>query len=88
MWDKSTTGHTWSKEIQHIFTETDKLDEYDHINNTSTTHHLQDILKTVKDRLMDTYITSWKDDLANQPKLRSYVKFKDTYITESYAQTY
>ena len=66
----------WSREIYTIFQEIDSQ-EYFHNNATVSLNWAWGILH-------QNYVINWTHEIGIKPKLRTYVKFKSLYETESY----
>ena len=83
-WDKSLTGNTWSNEVRHVFEDINHL----HIFHNNERPPLQTVLDTVKSKLSQQYIEMWHHDMHQQPKLRTYITFKNEYGTAPYVFKY
>ena len=78
IWDKRFARHNWSSNIKQIIDEIGIQDAFDNnmiidVNYARQSLHSKMCLK-------------WKEDVINVPKLRTYVRFKDTYTSETYLQ--
>ena len=69
--------NNWCSELKDVLNKLDLITYYD---NTTTIN-----MKTVKDQIHLYYSSIWVDSVQNVPKLRTYIKFKTEFRTESYA---
>ena len=68
--------NNWCSELKDVLNKLDLITFYD---NKTTIN-----MKTVKDKIHLYYSSVWVDSVQNVPKLRTYIKFKTEFITESY----
>ena len=68
----------WCKVIKAIFRELECLDIYNQKHKCD--------LQWCEEKLLEKFATKWKTDIKNKPKLRTYVKLKQSYGTELYAK--
>ena len=46
------------------------------------------LLERARTGMMNTYIAKWTSDLESQPKLRTFITYKEQYCAEQYTMTY
>ena len=76
MWDYNKGGDNWSNKISIIFNSINCMHVY--INKTWCD------IKEIENRLIDNYETKWKTTIEKTPKLRTYIKFKNIFESDSY----
>jgi len=86
-WDWHHKGRTWSWNLRSIF----KSANLEHIchydpNYIATNFNLDSILCDIESSLKQKELESWKTDLQQQPKLRTYKIFKENFGTELYVK--
>ena len=59
-----------------------------HNIDQSFTHRQLINLESIKQKAMLDYITDWKQDVSNKPKLRNYKHFKTEFGVENYVKTF
>ena len=64
--------------VKNIFNEFDRMELYESMSKCD--------LKWFHDKMLEKYADVWKVEIAAKPKLRTYVKLKDTYGVENYVQ--
>ena len=78
MWDKRICRKNWNYDAKSILEKIDCSENFD--NNTTID------LKLAATKLRNIMSLQWKEELNAKPKLRTYVKFKENYGTESYVK--
>ena len=76
LWDLSICRNTWCANIKKVFTEIGKQECFMNI----TTCNLND----ASNRLIELFQNIWSETIANKPKLRTYILFKQEFCTEKY----
>ena len=79
-WDLSVNGNTWSSEIKSILY---RIGENEAFNTRQTVR-----TNSCWALLHEQYCNNWKVEIANKPKLRTYVKFKVNYNVEQYVTSF
>ena len=74
----------WSWEVKQVFEETNQLDLFDSETKEFCLDHV--IAKT-ETLLFDNYKNTWKLNILNYPKLRTYLTFKINYEKEGYVKS-
>ncbi len=70
-------GHNWNSEISSVLTS--KGQEHAHQNKTYVN------VNNARSSHCAINKQSWKTNVTKVPKLRTYIKYKDEYLTETYA---
>ncbi len=79
-WDSKCRGNTWSLNIQNIFNEIDQ--------ENVVASNLQVSINKWSALFHEIQCNQWSVIIARNPKLRTYVTFKDTYEVEPYALSF
>jgi hypothetical protein len=78
LWDWQQSNINWCSEIKSIM-ETINMSEH-FVNKTKIN------LKIAESVLNSKAYVSWKNELYNKPKLRTYITFKENFKTENYVE--
>ncbi len=78
LWDKLMCKRNWSFEIKQVFNDINMINAF----------HNDDMvdIEVVQKCLHENMCHKWSQDILNVPKLRTYVKFKQQYNTETYVK--
>ena len=76
-WDYSKCKGNWCQEIKELF---ESVDENCFVNKSVCN------LESVQFKLRDKWSENWKNSLISKPKLRTYVLFKEEYVTEDFVK--
>ena len=80
LWDYQINKQNWSSEIRHICESLDITGYFD------SKLHLP--INCVKMKLCETNQHRWQVECHSKPKLRTYINFKQHYMTETYVKSY
>lgn len=75
-WDFDINKDNWSNDVRKILTSVEMKDVFDNME-VCNTHNIREKLVTIEKQ-------SWKNNIVNMPKLRTYNLFKESYVTEKY----
>ena len=78
IWDLHHSNNNWGSEIKSIM---ENINMTDHFYNKTTVD-----LKLAENTLNQKTSLTWKSELQIKPKLRTYIKFKENFETESYVK--
>lgn len=79
LWDYDLLNNNWCNELQSIL---ESLNMLSNFQNKDVCN-----INNVKDELFKLCEHDWKNAVKSKPKLRTYVKFKNTYVTEGYVNS-
>ena len=80
LWDLTQPGDSWSNDICNIFKSINLESKFD----SQTTVDISQMEQLLQSNSEDMWLT----ELINKPKLRTYILFKNTLITENYVSSY
>lgn len=84
-WDWKHKGRTWSWSIRSILKDTKQANVIIDFNDSNI--NFTSMLEKAEKELMSIEIKRWEKELEQQPKLRFYRLFKESYETEYYVKT-
>ena len=80
LWDYQLNKQNWSSEIRHICDSLDLTGYFD--------SKLHIPINFVKTKLCEINQNRWQVECHSKPKLRTYINFKQHYMTETYVKSY
>jgi hypothetical protein len=78
LYDKTVCKINWSSEVKLLFENVDMSINFDNMTEID--------VDVFVNKSMSEHNDQWKSNISVKPKLRSYVKFKDSFIAENYVK--
>jgi len=78
LYDKSVCKNNWSADFKCLCNSVGMNEMFDNLTQVD--------INMFTSNLITIDATRWKSDIILKPKLRTYVKFKDTFVTEDYVK--
>jgi hypothetical protein len=80
LYDKTVCKINWSSEVKLLFENVDMIINFDNMTEIN--------VDVFVNKSMSEHNDQWKLNISVKPKLRSYVKFKDSFIAENSVKHY
>ena len=80
LWDYNIQNKNWSSDVEQLF-------DWLRLENIFEESKFCD-LDVARDRIQEFLQSEWESEVHSKPKLREYIKFKETFHTESYLKVF